>query len=72
MTESPPTNRVAELRIAANMSQSALAQAIGTSDVTVWRWEKGKMKISETALRELCRVFDRSAEHVLGWDREAA
>ncbi len=68
----PPPNRLAELRCAANMTQSALGQRLGVDTVTVWRWEKGRMKISDGHKRTLCAIFECTVEHLLGWDREAA
>ncbi len=64
-----PENRLAELRTAADLTQSALAQRVGVDTVTVWRWEKGRMKISDVSKRKLCALLGCTVEHLLGWDR---
>jgi len=41
----------------AGLSQRALAQAVGTAENTVWRWEHGQARITEPMSRLLAIVL---------------
>lgn len=73
MAKRPPiTNRVRELREANdNMSQSALAKAIGVTRQTVIAIEQGRYSPSLESAFRISRVFDVGLEDVFGWDETA-
>jgi len=50
--------RIRELREAKGLSQAALAQELGVSPVTVYRWESGAREISLTLLGQVAAVLD--------------
>jgi putative transcriptional regulator len=70
MGKAPPiTNRVRELREAhGNMSQQALADAIGVTRQTVIAIELGKYSPSLESAFRISRVFGVGVEDVFGWD----
>lgn len=58
---------IAELRAKkGKMSQSQLADALGTSQTTVSMWEKDITSMSTPYLVKLCRYFGVSADKLLG------
>jgi transcriptional regulator with XRE-family HTH domain len=48
-----PPNRIRELRIAAGMSQQALADAIHVSKMTVSELERGQMNLTQDYMRRI-------------------
>ena len=70
MAKRPPiTNRVRELREAHdNMSQSALAKAIGVTRQTVIAIEQGRYSPSLESAFRISRVFGVGLEDVFGWE----
>lgn len=70
MPKRPPiTNRVKELREAHdNMSQAALAKAIGVTRQTIIAIEQGKYSPSLESAFRISRVFNVGLEDVFGWD----
>lgn len=70
MGKSPPiTNRVRELREAhGNMSQQALADAIGVTRQTVIAIELGKYSPSLESAFRIARVFAVGVEDAFGWE----
>ena len=73
MPKRPPiTNKVRELREAHdNMSQSALAKAIGVTRQTVIAIEQGRYSPSLESAFRISRVFGVGLEDVFGWDETA-
>ena len=69
MARPPPiTNRVKALREASgNMSQSALADAIGVTRQTVIAIEQGRYSPSLESAFRISRVFGVDVEDVFGW-----
>lgn len=45
--KTPPTNRIAELRKARNMTQQQLADAVGSHWITISKLERGVMRLSD-------------------------
>ena len=58
--------KLRELRIGAGITQKQLAIAIGTTDDSIYSWEKGRSQPSFDMLRALCRYFGVSADFILG------
>ncbi|MAI90117.1 helix-turn-helix transcriptional regulator [Ponticaulis sp.] len=73
MAKHPPiTNKVKDLREAHdNMSQSALAKAIGVTRQTVIAIEQGRYSPSLESAFRISRVFGVGLEDVFGWDEDA-
>ncbi len=70
MGKKPPiTNRVRELREQhGQMSQAALANAIGVTRQTVIAIEQGRYSPSLESAFRISRVFGVGLEDVFGWD----
>lgn len=73
MAKRPPiTNRVKELREAHdNMSQSALAKAIGVTRQTVIAIEQGRYSPSLESAFRISRLFGVGLEDVFGWEEDS-
>ena len=70
MAKRPPiSNRVRELRDAhENMSQAALAKAIGVTRQTVIAIEQGRYSPSLESAFRISRLFGVGVEDVFSWD----
>ena len=65
----PITNRVRELReLHGQMSQAALAEAIGVTRHTVLAIEQGRYSPSLESAFRIARVFGVGLEDVFGWE----
>ncbi|HEY5721141.1 MAG TPA: helix-turn-helix transcriptional regulator [Allosphingosinicella sp.] len=65
----PITNRVRELReLHGQMSQAALAEAIGVTRQTVIAIEQGRYSPSLESSFRIARVFGVGLEDVFGWE----
>jgi putative transcriptional regulator len=65
----PITNRVRELREAhGQMSQAALAEAIGVTRQTVIAIEQGRYSPSLESAFRIARLFGVGVEDVFGWE----
>lgn len=62
--------RIKELRKKNNMTQVQLAEKLGVSKGTVAMWETGKRKPSYDTLNDLCDIFDRRLEFILGYSND--
>ena len=59
-------NRIMALREADGLTQAQLAERVGVSQATVSQWESGTRTTSGEAVVALARVFDTSADFLLG------
>lgn len=59
-------NRIIQLRKQIGYTQKELAEAMGVGLSTVAMWESGKRTPSFKALNNLCDLFDRKIEFILG------
>lgn len=59
-------NRIAELRIAKNLSQHQLAKKLCTSQANVSRWEQGIIEPSIIECWKLADYFDVSIDFLCG------
>lgn len=59
--------RIKELRKKNNMTQVQLAEKLGVSKGTVAMWETGKRRPSFEAINDLCEIFDRHMDYILGY-----
>ena len=58
--------RIIDLREKVNMTQTELAKKMGFDKSTMSKVEKGTRKVSSDELRKLSRIFDVSADYLLG------
>lgn len=64
------STRLKELRIEKGLTQKNLAEAIGTTDDSIFSWEKGRSQPSFEMLKVLCIFFDVSTDYLLGLEDE--
>ena len=62
--------RLAEIRSDAGFSQSALAEAVGTSQSAISQMESGERQPSFDMLRRLAKALGVSTSHLLGGEIE--
>lgn len=59
-------NRFKECRLQLGMSQREVAAAIGVAQPVYQRFEKGVFECTYLQLVSLCKLFDVSADYILG------
>lgn len=62
--------RLKELRTEKNLTQKDLAKLIATTDDSIYSWEKGRSQPSIDMIRKICKLFDVSADYLLGLEDE--
>ena len=60
------SERVKELRKEKGMTQTDLAEAVGVTKGTVSTWETGARMPNFVTINDLCEIFDRRIDYVLG------
>ncbi len=60
------TARLKELRKEKALSQKALAKIIGTTDDSIYSWERGRSQPSIEYIKLLCNALETSADYLLG------
>ncbi len=58
-------SRLKELRIERGLTQSQLAQKIGSAQSAVYYWEADKQEPSISTLKKICELFEVSADYML-------
>jgi transcriptional regulator with XRE-family HTH domain len=58
--------RIAELRVAHDLTQQRLADALGISQQTLGHYEVGRTRFSVAILVELSSIFGMSVDEILG------
>ena len=58
--------RIAEARKRAGLTQKQLAEMVGTSQQTVYRWENGGRNISSVNLEKLSKALNVSIAYLMG------
>ena len=58
--------RIKELRLEKNLTQSDVAEAIGTSQRNIGRWENGENEPAAIYVKALAEFFGVSADYLLG------
>ena len=58
--------RIKELRLEKEMTQKQLANTIGTTEDSVYSWEKGRAQPSVTFIISLVKYFGVTADYLLG------
>ena len=59
-------NVLKDLRIENGLTQTQLAQAIGTTQKNICRWELGETEPSAYYIRKVAEFFDVTTDYVLG------
>ncbi len=60
---------IKEFRIQSNLSQMELAKKMKIKNYTVGDWERNRSQPSAEQIRELCIIFDISADELLEIDK---
>ncbi len=71
MTDAAHTNRLKELREAADLSRPAVADLLGIGEHQVRRWESGETQIPTKHLVSLADRLGVTTDHLLGRDTVA-
>jgi transcriptional regulator with XRE-family HTH domain len=59
-------NRIKELRKEKGLTQKQLAELVNKSVTGLASWEQGLSEPSVNDIRTLCKIFDVSADYLLG------
>lgn len=62
--------RVRDLREDADLSQAQVAAMLGKQTTTYRRWESGETEIPVHIIKELCKIYDVSADYILGFTND--
>ena len=64
-------DRIRNLRLAKDISQTELANRLNTTKQTISKYEKGIVtNIPSDRIEELARILDTTPEYILGWEIE--
>lgn len=58
--------RLREQRLEKGLKQKQLAEAVGTTDDSIYSWEKGRSQPSVEQIHLLCRCLNISADYLIG------
>ena len=58
--------KLKEIRTEKGFTQKQLAEAVKTTDDSIYSWEKGRSQPSLEMLRALSKFFDVSTDYLLG------
>lgn len=61
--------RLKQAREAANLTQEALGQMLGTNARQIWRWESGANIPNAAKVHEIAQALGVSSDYLLGFDR---
>ncbi|RXZ61199.1 XRE family transcriptional regulator [Candidatus Borkfalkia ceftriaxoniphila] len=64
------TTKLKDARKLSGKTQKQLAEAIGTTDDSIYSWERGRSQPSIEYLRALCRVLEVTADYLIGLEDE--
>ena len=64
-----PGNRIEALRNASGMSRAGVADRLGVTERTVYRWERGDNPVPDEQKLKLAELFGGvSVVHMMGWE----
>lgn len=63
--------RLKELRIEKHLTQKQLADAISTTDDTIFSWEHGRSQPNIENIIQLCCYFECSSDYLLGLESDS-
>ena len=58
--------RIRELRLERNMTQDQLAKELGVTQKNISKYELEQLDLNTETLIQICRLFDVSADYLLG------
>lgn len=68
-----PPNRLEALRNASGMSRAGVADRLGVTERTVYRWERGEVSIHDDHKLALADLFGGiSVAYMMGWPGEGS
>lgn len=59
-------SRLKEAREDTDLSQTAVANIIGTTQQQIYKYEKNLQEMTGTRIKELCILYNVSADYILG------
>ena len=62
--------RIKELRLENKLTQRQIAEKLHIAHVSYLHWEHGKTEPSINSICELCKIFEVSADYLLGLEDE--
>lgn len=62
------SNELCNLMKSLNVTQTAFAKQLGTTQQTVSRWLKGINQPDFEMLFEICKILDTTPNEILGWE----
>ena len=60
------SQRLRDLRTEKGLTQKQLAEILGTTDDSIYSWERGRSQPSFETLRDIARYFSVSADYLIG------
>ena len=60
------STKIKELRLEKGLTQKQLANTLGTTDDSIYSWEKGRSEPNCDMICALCNCFEVSADFLLG------
>lgn len=64
-------NNLKKLKEMYKINQTELAKVLNTSQQQISRYETGKRKLNEDQIKELCKMYNVSADWLLGIDNKS-
>lgn len=64
------SRKIKEIRLEHNLTQKELSEKIDYSQSIITRWEKNECEPTATAIITLAKLFDVSADYILGLENE--
>ena len=62
--------KLKEIREDLDMSQTAVANQLGTTQQQIYKYENGKQEMTVSKLKELCILYKVSADYILGLPKD--
>lgn len=63
-------DKLREVREDLDLSRETVAQAIGTTQQQLYKYEKGLQEMTVTRFAELCKFYKVSADYILGLPKD--
>ena len=62
--------KLKEIREDLDMSQTTVANQLGTTQQQIYKYENGKQEMTVSKLKELCILYKVSADYILGLPKD--
>lgn len=60
--------RLKEIRIEKGFSQTELAEALGTTQGAIGKYERGELDLNTEKITQICKILNVSPNDLFGWD----